>query len=64
ETFPSQMISKWTLQNNEDQKHAFTIIIEHRWNDLEQMLMFITGIRGSGKSHLIQAIVDVFAQHG
>ncbi|KIN98983.1 hypothetical protein M404DRAFT_156400 [Pisolithus tinctorius Marx 270] len=59
------MISKWSLETNMEQRHAFMIVIEHMLhNDPEQMLMFITGIGRSGKSHLIRVIVDVFAQKG
>ncbi|KAI5991064.1 hypothetical protein F5J12DRAFT_727452, partial [Pisolithus orientalis] len=59
------MISKWSLDTNPEQKHAFMIITEHMMqNNPEQMLMFIMGIRGSRKSHLIKAIVDTFMQQG
>ncbi|KAG1727124.1 hypothetical protein EDB19DRAFT_1643184, partial [Suillus lakei] len=30
----------------------------------KQLLMFITGIGGSGKSHVIHAIVEMFCQCG
>ncbi|KIJ11374.1 hypothetical protein PAXINDRAFT_36917, partial [Paxillus involutus ATCC 200175] len=31
---------------------------------LDQLLLFITGIGGSGKSHVIKAIVEVFRRCG
>ncbi|KAG1877460.1 hypothetical protein F4604DRAFT_1580532, partial [Suillus subluteus] len=32
--------------------------------EVEQLLMFITGIGGSGKSHVIHAIVEMFHRCG
>ncbi|KIO00818.1 hypothetical protein M404DRAFT_151723 [Pisolithus tinctorius Marx 270] len=59
------MITKWSLQHNTEQRRAFTIVVEHMlWNDPEQMLMFLMGLRGSSKSHVIQVIVDAFEQLG
>jgi len=56
-----QIIQNWTLYDNPEQGHAFTIVAEHMLqHNPEQTLMFITGIGGSGKSHVIRAILDAF----
>ena len=46
-----EIVHKWTLYDNLEQERAFTIVAEHMLcQDEEQMLMFVTGIGGSGKS--------------
>ncbi|KAI5990035.1 hypothetical protein F5J12DRAFT_727745 [Pisolithus orientalis] len=57
------MIDKWSLCDNAEQRCAFTIITEHMLqDDLQQLLIFLTRIGGSGKSHVIWAVVDTFMQ--
>ncbi|KAG1884143.1 hypothetical protein F4604DRAFT_1525519, partial [Suillus subluteus] len=49
------------LKDNPEQEMSFRIIGEHFINDkVDQLLMFITGIGGSGKSHVIRATVELF----
>jgi len=61
----NQIVNDWTLHNNPEQERAFTIIVEHMlMKDLEQLLIFITGIGGSGKTHVIRAILDAFVRSG
>lgn len=56
-----EIVHEWTLYDNPEQERAFTIVAEHMLRqDEEQMLMFVTGIGGSGKSHVIRAILDAF----
>ncbi|KAG2109789.1 hypothetical protein BD769DRAFT_1326697, partial [Suillus cothurnatus] len=53
------------LSDNAEQEMSFQIVAEHfLQDDMEQLLMFITGIRGSGKSHVIRAIVEMFQRCG
>ena len=48
------------LDLNAEQLRAFRIAAEHFVsNDVHQMLMFVTGMGGSGKSHVIKAIVEL-----
>ena len=55
------IVKQWTLHENPEQERAFTIVAEHMLvHDPDQMLMFITGVGGSGKSHVIRAILDAF----
>ncbi|KAH7905412.1 hypothetical protein BJ138DRAFT_978049, partial [Hygrophoropsis aurantiaca] len=50
---------------NAEQCLALNIVADHFINeDVEQLMMFITGIGGSGKSHVIRAIVAMFRECG
>ncbi|KAG2738981.1 hypothetical protein P692DRAFT_20660447, partial [Suillus brevipes Sb2] len=50
---------------NEEQEMSLRIIGEHFIRgDVKQLLMFITGIGGSGKSHVIRATVELFRRCG
>src|ERR1700722_15425522 len=52
---------KWTL--NEEQTRAFRIIAEHSMEDEpEHLRMFLSGPGGTGKSRVIDALSDFFAQ--
>ncbi|KAF8122486.1 hypothetical protein EV363DRAFT_1107337, partial [Boletus edulis] len=56
---------EFSLEQNEEQSRAFLIAAEHfAFNTMKQMLLFITGIGGSGKSHVIKAIVALFRRCG
>ncbi|KIJ09346.1 hypothetical protein PAXINDRAFT_87562 [Paxillus involutus ATCC 200175] len=49
------------IDKNEDQERAFRIVGEHFvTGDQDQLLLHISGIRGSGKSHVINAIRTLF----
>ncbi|KIK21738.1 hypothetical protein PISMIDRAFT_85331, partial [Pisolithus microcarpus 441] len=49
------------LHENPEQLRAFTVICDHMLcNDSEQMLMLLTGVGGTGKSHVIHAIRTLF----
>ncbi|KAG1780902.1 hypothetical protein EV702DRAFT_927029, partial [Suillus placidus] len=53
------------LSDNAEQEMSFWIVGEHFLrDDVQQLLMFITGIGGSGKSHVIRAIVEMFQRCG
>ncbi|KAN0088121.1 PIF1-like helicase domain containing protein, partial [Tylopilus felleus] len=53
------------LGSNEEQSRAFRIVAEHfAFDGMKQLLLFITGIGGSGKSHVIKAIVVLFKRCG
>ncbi|KAF8833629.1 hypothetical protein BDN67DRAFT_873129, partial [Paxillus ammoniavirescens] len=46
---------------NPEQDRAFRVTAKNFVEgDLEQLLLFITGIGGSSKSHVIRAIVELF----
>ncbi|KAG1868402.1 hypothetical protein F4604DRAFT_1488627, partial [Suillus subluteus] len=49
------------LSDNPEQEMCLRIIREHFIHgEVKQLLMFITGIGGSSKSHVIQATVEMF----
>ncbi|KAH7906341.1 hypothetical protein BJ138DRAFT_987548, partial [Hygrophoropsis aurantiaca] len=53
------------MEENEEQNLAFQIVADHYLEgDLEQLFLFITGIGGSGKSHVIKAVVELFKRCG
>lgn len=57
----NDIVREFSLHNNEDQERAFRLVGDHFiCNNGEQLLMFMTGIGGSGKSHVIRAIVKLF----
>ena len=57
--------TEFSLDQNKEQSRAFRITAEHfAFNTMKQMLLFITGIGGSGKSHVIKAIVALFKRCG
>ncbi|KAG2032555.1 hypothetical protein BDR03DRAFT_873672, partial [Suillus americanus] len=61
----SEIINKFQLKDNPEQEMSLRIIREHFINDdVDQLLMFITGIGGSGKSHVIRATVELFKRCG
>jgi hypothetical protein len=56
---------EYSLGRNEEQSHAFCIAAEHfAFGGLHQMLLFITAIGGSGKSHANKAIIELFKRCG
>lgn len=60
-----EIISKFKLAENKEQEMSLRIVAEHFiQGDIQQLLMFVTGIGGSGKSHVIRAIVEMFRRCG
>ncbi|KAI0708651.1 hypothetical protein C8Q76DRAFT_627191, partial [Earliella scabrosa] len=52
---------KWTL--NAEQRRAFSIVAEHSLlNKPEPLRMFLGGFGGTGKSRVIQALTEYFAE--
>lgn len=60
----SELIVKWTL--NTEQARAFSLIASHsqQTRSPEPMRMYICGPGGTGKSRVIAALTDYFAQRG
>ncbi|KAG1855298.1 hypothetical protein F4604DRAFT_1542651, partial [Suillus subluteus] len=53
------------LSDNKEQEMSLRIVSEHFiQGEVEQLLMFITSIGGSRKSHVIRAIVEMFRRCG
>ncbi|KAG2743630.1 hypothetical protein P692DRAFT_20745546, partial [Suillus brevipes Sb2] len=61
----SEIIGEFKLADNKEQEMSFRIVGEHFIRgEIQQLLMFVTGIGGSGKSHVIRAIVEMFRRCG
>ena len=55
----THVVEKWTL--NTEQKRAFVIVAEHSMIDKqEQLLMYLGGPGGTGKSRVVNALRDFF----
>lgn len=54
------VISEMQLSDNEEQERAFRIVADHMRMGTEQLLMYIAGVGGTGKSHVIKSIVRLF----
>ncbi|KAI0066313.1 hypothetical protein BV25DRAFT_1776899, partial [Artomyces pyxidatus] len=51
------------IPGNDEQERAVRIVAEHYIDrDPEQLLMYISGVGGTGKSHVIRAISEFFAR--
>ncbi|KAJ8473524.1 hypothetical protein ONZ51_g7821 [Trametes cubensis] len=48
------------LNANPEQERAFRIIAEHVLSNDDQLLMYIAGVGGTGKTHVVKAIVKFF----
>ncbi|KAG2136227.1 hypothetical protein BD769DRAFT_1385338 [Suillus cothurnatus] len=61
ESILTEIIDEFKHSDNAEQEMCLRLIGEHFIHgDVKQLLMFITGIGGSGKSHVIQATVEMF----
>ena len=57
-----QVVTEMHLSNNEEQHRAFRIVAEHagKGENDEQLLMYIAGVGGTGKTHVVHAILRLF----
>lgn len=58
------VIREKNLDSNPEQLRAFKIIADRIIRQGEQLLMFVGGVGGTGKSHLINAVVELFLRLG
>lgn len=56
----NDVIDDMHLCTNDEQLRAFRIIARHILSGNDQLLMYIAGIGGAGKSHLIKAVIRLF----
>jgi ATP-dependent DNA helicase PIF1 len=56
------IIDSMQLRDNEEQLRAFRIVAEQIKYGGPQLLMYIAGVGGTGKSHMIHAIVRLFEE--
>ena len=55
-----QVIIESNLLANKEQLRAFEIIARHTYFNENQLLMFIGGVGGTGKSHVVNAVLRLF----
>ncbi|KAJ8481663.1 hypothetical protein ONZ51_g5834 [Trametes cubensis] len=56
------IVRDMNLHSNPEQERAFRIIAEHVRGGKEQLLMYVAGVGGTGKTHVVRAILSLFAQ--
>ncbi|PPR04170.1 hypothetical protein CVT26_003810, partial [Gymnopilus dilepis] len=55
------VVSEMKLESNKEQLEAFLTVAKHVGErDPDQLLMFVSGVGGTGKSHVIKSIVKLF----
>lgn len=55
-----QIVEDMSLQRNPEQLRAFRIIARHVALGGDPLLMYVAGVGGTGKSHLIRCVVQLF----
>ncbi|KAJ6470907.1 hypothetical protein C8R45DRAFT_937068 [Mycena sanguinolenta] len=56
-----EVITELNIRGNQEQERAIRIIAEHFLFGMEkQLLLYIAGVGGAGKSHVIKAVVEFF----
>ncbi|KAF5323736.1 hypothetical protein D9619_012994 [Psilocybe cf. subviscida] len=59
------VIEKMNLESNCEQLKAFKLVADHLVSgNIEQLLMYVSGVGGTGKSHVIKSIVELFSSLG
>ncbi|KAI0740114.1 hypothetical protein C8Q76DRAFT_580390, partial [Earliella scabrosa] len=60
------IVQEMGLNDNPEQERAFRIIANHVRNPLpqEQLLMYISGVGGTGKTHVINSVLKLFDRLG
>ncbi|KAI0054515.1 hypothetical protein BV25DRAFT_1816959, partial [Artomyces pyxidatus] len=59
------LLKEFKVLGNEEQERAVRIVAEHyMYRDREQLLMYIAGVGGTGKSHVIRTITEFFLRVG
>ncbi|KAF5325769.1 hypothetical protein D9611_000667 [Ephemerocybe angulata] len=60
----SEVVNEFSLDSNPEQHRAFRIISDHITMGGKQLLIYVGGSGGTGKSHVIKAIVALFTRLG
>lgn len=64
-TIIEDIVDEFGLRDNTEQERVFRIVAEHFVvGNKEQLLMYMGGIGGTGKSHVIKAVVALFERCG
>lgn len=54
------VVEHMNLCDNEEQEHAFQLVDMHLAGGVNQLLMYIAGMGGTGKSYVVKAILRLF----
>ncbi|KAF6744981.1 hypothetical protein DFP72DRAFT_824856, partial [Ephemerocybe angulata] len=60
----ADVIREFSLQTNPEQHRAFRIISDHITMGGTQLMMYVGGSGGTGKSHVIRAVVTLLGRLG
>ncbi|EAU91812.2 hypothetical protein CC1G_04579 [Coprinopsis cinerea okayama7 len=63
-SIPHHVIEEMNMGNNREQRRAFSIIADHILDGGPQLLMYVGGMGGTGKSHVIRAVVMLLERLG
>ncbi|KAI0359240.1 hypothetical protein OH77DRAFT_1372819, partial [Trametes cingulata] len=55
-----QVLEEMKLRDNPEQERAFRIVYDHLRDPAEQLLMYIAGVGGTGKTHVVRSILRLF----
>ncbi|KAH9855862.1 hypothetical protein C2E23DRAFT_703266, partial [Lenzites betulinus] len=55
-----QVVQEMHLNANTEQERAFRIVAHHVHKDTAQLLMYIAGVGGTGKTHVVKAVLRLF----
>lgn len=59
-----EVVCKMNMDGNDEQRRALTIMAKIMIEGGPQLLMYVSGVGGTGKSHLIKALVTLFQKLG
>ncbi|EGO04614.1 hypothetical protein SERLA73DRAFT_68301 [Serpula lacrymans var. lacrymans S7.3] len=64
-THLNNVMNDMGITGNEEQERALSIVCQHSISESpKQLLLYIAGVGGAGKSHIIKAIVEFFRRTG
>ncbi|KAI0359121.1 hypothetical protein OH77DRAFT_1367691, partial [Trametes cingulata] len=55
-----QVSEEMKLRDNPEQERAFKIVCDHLKTSTDQLLMYIAGVGGTGKTHVVRSILKLF----
>lgn len=59
-----EVIDEMGLRSNAEQLRAFNVVARHILTGQDQLLMYVAGVGGTGKSHVIRSLVMLFERLG
>ncbi|KAI9057431.1 hypothetical protein FKP32DRAFT_1556647, partial [Trametes sanguinea] len=63
-TLIEDIVDEFHFRSNEEQEKAFRIVANHIDAGDGQLLMYLAGVGGTGKTHVVKAIVELFERLG